>query len=136
MYPGDDAIHDAGQVALIRRLRQRIGSPGRWDAEVPIPADRDQRAFDAVLTLSAGRVGLEFFVRLADAQAQWRAANLKKRDAGLDRLLVVLADTPSNRRALRQVGSAFGDVSVGHSRTVLAQLTAGVMPESDGIILI
>ena len=58
LYPGDDPIRDAGQVALIRHLRERVergGRVGTWEFEVPIPQALDQRAIDAVLNLPAGR---------------------------------------------------------------------------------
>jgi transcriptional regulator with XRE-family HTH domain len=136
VHPGNQTLHDAGQVALMRRFRARIGPVGQWAAEVPIPADRDQRAFDAVLTLPAGRVALEFYVRLTDAQAQLRSAHLKKRDANMERLLIVLADTPTNRRAMHEAGSALGDLAPGNPRELLASLARGAIPAADGIVLI
>jgi hypothetical protein len=134
-YPGDDPVQDAGQVRLIRRFRDRIGDVGSWQFEVPIPHPYDQRAVDAVLTLPAGRIGLEFSTRLADAQAQLRAANLKKRDAGLDRMIVVVQATHRNRLALREAGDAL-DALPGATRGVLAALKAGVMPDADGVVLL
>jgi hypothetical protein len=101
-----------------------------------VPHGFDQRAFDAVLTLRTGRVALEFFVRLADAQAQLRAVNLKKRDAGIDRLVVVLADTPINRQAFAEAGPALGDLFTESPRRVFARPTAGELPAADAIVLI
>jgi len=70
VYPGGQALRDSGQVALIRRFRARVGPIGGWTAEAPVLGEGDLRAFDAVMNLPAGRIGLEFFVRLTDAQAQ------------------------------------------------------------------
>lgn len=134
IYPDGNAIRDAAQVSLIRRFRERIGNPGAWAFEVPIPIPGDQRALDAVLTLPAGRIGLEFITRMADAQAQLRAANLKRRDAALDRVVVVVQATHANRRALREAGVALAEFP-GSSRRLLATLSAGQMPGTDGVIL-
>jgi hypothetical protein len=135
LYPGDGAVRDAGQVALIRRFRERIGQAGRWAFEVPIPRPGDQRALDAVLTVPGGRIGLEFYVRLADCQAQLRAAHLKQRDAELDRLMVVVKATHANRRALRESASAIADSFPGTTRRLLATLAAGELPLTNGVIV-
>ncbi len=135
MYPGDGVVHDAGQVSLIRRFRERVGDVGRWAFEVPIPTPRDQRAVDAVLTLPAGRVGFEFCTRLADAQAQLRAAHLKKRDASLDRMVVVVQATHANRRALGEAAPAMVELFPGSTRRVMAALAAGQLPPTDGVVL-
>lgn len=134
LYPEGDAVRDAGQVALIRRFRAEVGEHGKWAFEVPIPRSGDQRALDAVLIVAGGRIGLEFYTRLADVQAQLRAANLKKRDAELDRLVVVVQATRANRRALREAGSVLADFP-GSGRRLLAALAAGEVPASDGVIL-
>lgn len=134
LYPDGEPLSDAAQVALIRRFRVQVGTHGTWDFEVPVPLPGDQRAFDAVLTLAEGRIGLEFCTRLADVQAQLRAVNLKKRDAGLDRLIVVVQATRTNRRALREAGSALADFP-GSGRRLLGSLAAGELPPTDGVIL-
>lgn len=135
LYPGDVAVRDAGQVALIRRFRERIGNAGRWAFEVPIPLPGDQRALDAVLTVGRGRIGLEFYVRLADCQAQLRAAHLKQRDAELDRVVIVVQATHANRRALREAAPAIADAFPGSTRRLLATLAAGELPPANGVIL-
>jgi len=134
LYPEGDALWDAGQVALIRRFREYVGEQGTWAFEVPIPRPGDQRALDAVLTVPGGRIGLEFYTRLADVQAQLRAANLKKRDAELDRLVVVVHATRANRRALREGATVLAEFP-GSGRRVLAALVAGEMPATDGVIV-
>lgn len=136
LYPGDGALRDAGQVALIRRFRERIGGVGRWAVEVPMPIPGDQRAVDAVLTLANGRIGLEFVIRLADCQAQLREAHLKQRDAGLERMLMVVKATHANRRALREAAPAIGESFPGTTRRLLMALAAGELPSTNGVILL
>ncbi|MEK6190705.1 MAG: helix-turn-helix transcriptional regulator [Chloroflexota bacterium] len=134
LYPEGEAIRDAGQVALIRRFREQVGEPGSWAFEVPIPRAGNQRALDAVLTVAGGRIGLEFYTRLADVQAQLRAANLKKRDAELERLVVVVQATRANRRALREAGTVLVDFPRS-GRRLLTAMAAGELPPANGVIL-
>jgi transcriptional regulator with XRE-family HTH domain len=136
VYPDGAPIRDAAQLALIRQLRQRLGPRARWAFEVPIPLAGDQRAFDAVLTVEGGRVGLEFYTRLADAQAQLRQAHLKQRDAGLDRLVIVLKATSANRRALREAEPVLVDVFPSGTRRILGRLEEGQLPEANGVVLL
>lgn len=133
LYPEGQALQDAGQVALIRRFRDQVGEQGKWAFEVPVPRPGDMRALDAVLTLSGGRIGLEFYTRLADVQAQLRAASLKKRDAELDRLVVVVQATRANRGALREAGTVLAEFP-GSGRRLLSALAAGELPPADGVI--
>ena len=135
LYPGGSPIHDAAQLELMRRFRQRMGPVGRWQVEVPIPVAGDQRAFDAVLVFPDCRIGLEFFVRLQDCQAQLRSAHLKQRDAGLNRLVVVLKATHTNRRALREAWPTVAEAFPIASRQVLAALRDGHDPGGNGIIV-
>jgi hypothetical protein len=135
VYPGDDPIRDMGQVRLIARFRQRIGSLGAWAFEVPIPHPFDQRALDAVLTLPGGSIGLEFHTRLADVQEQLRRVQLKKRDAGLDRMLLIVQATHANRRAIRVASPALSEGFPVATRSLLADLCAGRMPATDGVIV-
>jgi transcriptional regulator with XRE-family HTH domain len=136
VFPEGAAIHDAGQVALIRDLRARIGHPEAWAFEVPIPIPGDRRAFDAVLTYPEGRIGLEFYTRLADAQAQLRQARLKQRDAGLERLVIVVRASSTNRRLLREGLAAVLEECPGGTRHTMASLAAARLPAANGVILL
>jgi transcriptional regulator with XRE-family HTH domain len=136
VFPEGDPIRDAGQLALIRQARERLGPHLAWTFEVPIPLPGDRRAFDAVVTATDGRVGLEFFTRLSDAQAQLRAVHLKQRDAGLERSVIVLKATTANRRALRLAGPAIVDLFPGTTRRVLGSLATGRIPETNGVVLL
>jgi transcriptional regulator with XRE-family HTH domain len=135
-FPEGSPLHDAGQLELIRRFRLRIGAVGRWEIEVPLPIPGDRRAIDAVLTLPAGRVGLEFVTRMTDAQAQIRSATLKRRDASLDRMVLVVQATTANRRALRAMLPAVEEALPVATRTILHDLERGRMPAYDGIVLL
>jgi hypothetical protein len=103
---------------------------------VPIPHPFDQRALDAVLTLPRGSVGIEFCTRLSDVQDQLRRAQLKKRDAVLDRMVIVVQETHGNRRALRMGGPVLVEGFPGTSRRLLRDLAMGRLPEADGVIVL
>jgi transcriptional regulator with XRE-family HTH domain len=134
-YPGERAIKDAPQLDLLRRFRERIGSAWRWSYEVVVPVAGDRRAADAVIRNGSITVMIEAFTRLADAQAQFRAILLKARDLGIERLVLVIADTRANWAAL----AAAQDVVAANfpltTRTVAAALSAGRDPGANGIVV-
>lgn len=136
LYPEGSPLRDAGQIELMRRLRERIGSVPRWATEVPIPADRDQRAFDAVLSYDGWRCAVELITRLHDCQAQLRAIHLKQRDAGLHRMVAVVRASHANRRAVRAAGPYLAEAFPIGTRATLAALGAGLDPGANGLVLL
>ena len=135
VYPDGAAIRDAGQVALLRRFRERIGPAWRWQLEVPMPQLGDRRAVDAVIAAGTQRCVVEAVVRLVDLQAQLRAIRLKTRDLGIGRLVVVVAATHVNRRVLDGVGDVAAlSLPVG-SRAAFRSLRSGREPDGDALIL-
>jgi transcriptional regulator with XRE-family HTH domain len=134
-YPVGRRLLDAGQLALLHRLQARISRIWRWETEVPMPIAGDLRAADARLT-GPVTILVEAFTRLVDYQAQVRAAQLKRRDLGADRLLVLVAGTSSNRRAVRDAGRlAQLSVPVG-TRRALAALADGRDPGGDALVVL
>ena len=82
--------------------------------EVPLPIQGDLRAWDAVIAgfqPEADPLHTEAETRLYDAQGQLRRIALKARDGGADVLLLVVADTPRNRTAVRSAGPMIGRCS-------------------------
>jgi hypothetical protein len=94
----------------------------------------DRRAFDVVLTGNGVQVGLELITRFVDAQAQIRQANLKREAGGLDRMILVLADTARNRDAVREAAAYVTDSYALEGRSVLTALRAGQLPAANGLI--
>jgi transcriptional regulator with XRE-family HTH domain len=134
-YPAERAIHDAPQLALLRRFRARVGDGWSWSYEVIVPIPGDLRAADAVIG-GAVRVMVEAFTRLADAQAQLRSVLVKARDLGIGRVVIVIADTNANRRALAEAGEVLLADFPLSTRTVLAALSAGRDPGANGIVVL
>ena len=135
-FPAERAIHDAPQLALLRRFRARIGDAWQWSYEVLVPIQRDQRAADAVIRTASTVVMIEAFTRLADAQAQLRAVQAKARDMGIGRVVLVIAATHANRNGLDMAADVVAaDFPLG-TRAVLSALGAGRDPGANGIVLL
>lgn len=135
-YPADDPARDAGQLRLLARLRARIPTGISWQTEVPMQIPGDSRAFDAVVVMNSTRIGVEAESRLGDLQAIERRARLKKRDAGVDRLILLVADTRANRKALELHREELrGSFPLG-TRDVLAALGGLDALPADGIVVL
>lgn len=94
------------------------------------------RAADVVLRNGSCSVQVELITRLADFQAHSRAALLKKRDLRADRLILVIAGSRANRRALLEASDATrASFSLG-TRELARDLRAGRDPGGDGIMLL
>lgn len=135
VFPGGPPIRDAGHARLMARLRS--ATPGvRWQTEVPIPLRGDRRAIDAVGHCRNGKVAAELEMRLVDAQAASRRARLKAKEAGIDRVLLVLPATRLNRAAVEG-----GDPTLSASfplsrREILRAMRDGMTPPGSGILLL
>jgi transcriptional regulator with XRE-family HTH domain len=136
LYPGVRRVLDAPQLSLLNRLRERIGSLWAWELEVPMPKERDLRAVDARMSHGALMVAVEAITRLADVQAQVRAAQLKRRDVGATRLLLLVGDSNANRRAMAEVAPMLSAGFLLGTRHVLGMLAAGKDPGRDCLVVL
>lgn len=135
VFPAGPPIRDAGHVRLMGRLRGATPLI-RWRAEVPLPIPGDQRAMDAVGECSDGRVAAELEMRLVDAQALVRRATLKAKEAGIERMLLVLPATKLNRSAVEGASPTLTASFPLGSREVLAAMRSGRMPPASGILFL
>lgn len=141
-YPGPDPIRDAGHVRVFERLRRQISPAIQVRIEVPLPLPGDLRAWDASLDSlieGGGRrrsLRVEVETRITDAQAQIRRIALKMRDAQVDHVLVVVADTPANRRAVSAAWAAIGSMFPISRRTALSALAEGRYPGGSSLVFI
>lgn len=134
LYPGGEPIRDAAHVRLLERFRALVGEAWRWAAEVPLPMPGDRRAWDRLLTGAGIRIGIEAETRPTDMQDLQRRLALKKRDGGVDRLILVLPNTAWCRQLLR-----LNDIETTFpvpGAVALRALAAGRDPGGDAIILI
>jgi hypothetical protein len=135
-YPGERAIRDAPQLELLRHLRERLGPGWTWSYEVLAPDRRDLRAADAVIRRGSQVVMIEAFTRLADAQAQIRAVQIKARDLGIGRVVLAVKASHTNRRALHAANEIVDASFPLGTREVLAELRAGRAPDANGLVLL
>lgn len=140
-YPGGDPLRDAGHVRLGGRFRGRLHPGIRVRSERLLPNIADARAWDQWLDgWPAGRnhdgLAAELETRITDYQALMRRLNRKVRDGGVSSVLLIMADTPSNRRAIAAAGTqAAADFPIS-ARSALASLAAGERPAGSALIFI
>lgn len=138
-YPGPTPLRDAGQIALFDRFRARLSPTLVLRTEVPLDIEGDLRAWDAVIVgfePDAEPLHAEGETRLYDAQAQLRRIALKARDSGLDTVLLVIADTPRNRAAVRAAGQMIAEGYPIPRRAALAALAAGRHPGGSALVFV
>jgi len=135
-YPGGQPVRDAAHLALLQCLSVALCDEVRWQTEVPLPNPGDRRAWDALIRLARVRIGVEAETRARDSQELQRRLSLKRRDGGVDHVVLLLSDTRHNRSFLRVAGEGFwGDVPI-PGPTALKRLAAGQDPGGSSIILL
>jgi transcriptional regulator with XRE-family HTH domain len=136
LYPLGGGVRDAAQARYIAAFVARVGRPWSVTLEAPIPIAGDLRAVDVLLISERARISVEVITRLADLQAQVRAAQLKARDIGATRLILVIAGTHANRSALSAARITLVPAFDLDSRRLLADLAMGRDPGRDGIVVL
>jgi hypothetical protein len=134
-YPGGDPIRDAGQQRLLDRFRARLHPALVMRTEVPLPIGADLRAWDGVIRGVDWQRPAEAETVLDDIQALERRLALKVRDGGVDGIILVIADTPRNRRALASAPGSFSAFNR-NARRVLSALATGRDPGGSSLILL
>jgi transcriptional regulator with XRE-family HTH domain len=135
LYPDGDPIRDLAHLQLLERLHDRIAPQLRWRTEVPLPIHGDLRSWDATIAGLGFVIGVEAETRLRDAQALARRTNLKQRDGELDHVILLVAGTRANRRALA-VAPALTDAFPVSQRDCLRALSEGRDPGGSAIIVL
>jgi transcriptional regulator with XRE-family HTH domain len=135
LFPSGRLIRDIGQVQLLAALTHRMHPGWRHRHEVPMPRAGDLRAADQVSTIPGCTLMIEAYRRLIDYQAQVRSAREKQRDLGADRLLLLIEDTDTNRRALHAIETELRRSFPLPPRAMIAKLAAGEDPGADGLLV-
>jgi transcriptional regulator with XRE-family HTH domain len=134
-FPAGDAIRDAGQQRLLDRLRPHIHASLRCRTEVPLPIRGDLRAWDLLIEGQDWRVAAEAETVLDDLQALERRLHRKQRDGEIDVVILLVADTRRNRRAIEAAPASFAGFSR-DSRATLRALRAGLNPGRSSIVFL
>lgn len=135
-YPGGQPVRDAAHLALLQRLSVALGDEVGWQTEVPLPNPGDRRAWDALIRVARVRIGVEAETRARDSQELQRRLSLKRRDVGVDHVVLVLSDTRHNRSFLRVAGEGFRGGFPVPGSAALERLGAGRDPGGSSIILL
>lgn len=134
LYPDGDAVRDAAHVRLLERLRRRLPGGIPWRTEVPLHGQSDLRSWDAQIWFGTTREAVEAETRIRDVQAMWRRTALKLRDdPTVSHVVVLVADTPANRRAMALARELLRSELPLDTRSVLRALEAGRSPGANGV---
>ena len=134
--PGAGAPIDAGQLALLSRLRKQLPADLLVRTEVPLSLIGDRRAWDAVVETVPSATPVEAETRLRDLQAIDRRSMLKLRDSGFDRMVLLIADTSNNRRVLDTYRTDLRSSFPLDTRQVMGSLRSGNTPAASGIVIL
>ena len=135
-YPNGDAVRDRAQLELLARLRAILPAVIRHRTEVPLGLPGDRRAWDEVLDGPGWSLPVEAESRPRDVQALNRKLALNCRDACVDRMLLLVADTRHNRHVLRLAAAAFEAAFPIDGRDAMTSLMAGALPTGSAVILV
>jgi hypothetical protein len=102
---------------------------------MPMPIAGDLRGADGMIVAANGSILVEAETRLTDLQAVERKAMLKKRDIGADRLILLIADAPNNRKVLALHPELRERFPIG-TRKCLAALARGGDPGGDSLVIL
>jgi hypothetical protein len=91
---------------------------------------------DGLTRLHGRSIGVEAETRVTDVQAVARKVQLKKRDARLDVLILLVSDTQANRSALALHREALRAAFPLDTRAAMTALAAGEPPPADAIVIL
>ena len=135
-FPDGDPIRDSGHARILERLHRELPEGTVWRTEVPVAGRGDPRAWDAQFRLGRVTIAIEAEMRLSDLQALDRRIALKRRDANLVLVILLVADTVGNRRALAIHRESLRSSFPLDTRAVLAAVRGGNAPTSSGVVVL
>jgi hypothetical protein len=134
-YPGGAQLRDAAHATVIGRFLARVPSTVRRQLEAPVRRG-DLRAWDVLLVVDGVRIGVIAETRIRDLQALLRREHRKQVDGGIDRLVMLVADTRHNARALDEAGIALREQFPLGTRALMVALSRGSAPAANGIVVL
>jgi hypothetical protein len=135
-YSSGRGHRDAAHARLLARLRRLVPDQLGWQAEVPLPGYGELRSWDAMVFPSGTRVAIEAETRVRDGQELQLRLSRKRRDDGVDRLVLLLADTRANRAFVREFEDSLRAAFPVSASAALRALQRGEDPGGDAIILL
>lgn len=135
-FAGGPPVRDRSHAELLARFRARLHPSLRWATEVPLAIPGDLRPWDAQVGGHAWRFGVEAETGPNDAQALKRRLELKRRDGGVEGVILLLRESQRCREFLAVALPIFQADFPIPARTILQRLGAGRHPGGSGIILL
>ena len=136
LYPLGRRLLDKPQLELLARFRARLHASWSWRTEVPVPMPGDLRSGDCVIAVPGCSILVEAYTRLSDWQAQTAAAGRKRRDLQVDRLVLLIAATHANRRALAEAAPIAAASFPMRTKATLAALANAHDPGADALVIL
>jgi hypothetical protein len=136
LYPIGGGVRDEAQARYVAAFVARVGRAWRVTLEAAMPIAGDLRAVDVFVTAGDVRIAVEVITRLGDVQSQIRAAQLKARDIGASRLILVIADTHANASVVRLLQPTLVPAFDLDTRRVMRELSYGRDPGRDAIVML
>jgi hypothetical protein len=133
-------LRDKGQLAVGRRFDRLLADAWRVTDETLLPGTGELRAWDKLLRLVGASprhlVGADIETRIRDIQALTRRTRARERDGHVDAILIVLADTATNRRLAPELRDSLGDGYATSPRAIFKALRRGDRLVGCGVILV
>lgn len=136
LFQGAPGLRDTPQLQGLVAFRGLLHPSLRWATEVVFPIPGDRRAWDSVVSGTGWRYGVDFESAPTDAQAHTRRLQIKRRDGGVDGVLLVVPDTHRAREFVRVMAATAGETFPVASRDALARLRRGENPGGSAIVII
>ena len=135
-YPVASPLRDHAHAVVEDRFRALFHPSIASRSEAPFPNPGDLRSWDLLLRAGRCRTGVEVETRPRDGQELERRMALKRRDGGVNFLILVLPDTRSNRALVRDRAASLSALFPGDASRAVAELGAGRLPEEDVMMLL
>lgn len=135
IYPAGPPLRDAGHVALLARFEARLAPTWRIRHEAPMPQAGDARAWDRRLD-GPTSIGVEAETRPRDLQKIERSMNLKQRDSGVLRMVLLVSGSRHNRELLRTAVPILRASFPLSTSEVLRALSEGRDPGANGLVVL
>lgn len=135
VFPVGEPLRDAAHLRLLSDFEARLDPSIVRHREWPIPVPGDLRAIDLLLTGLPMPIGVEAETVLDDLQDLERRINAKARDAGLQRMVLLVRASHRNREILAGANAFRASFPVG-TRGALAALGAARDPGGNALILL
>jgi transcriptional regulator with XRE-family HTH domain len=137
LFPSGPAVRDSGQLALLARFESRLGPPLHDRREVPLSIQGDPRAWDGMVLGGVEPFFEEGESHLSDVQALARRVELKLRDDGRARVVIlVVARSAYNRRVLAAHRESLRSQFPLDGAAIARAVRRGEAPPASGIIVV